>query len=117
MLRVERTYSKLDGSKPTTEARFFVTSASPERATPARLLDDVRGHWAIENKLHYVRDWTYDEDRSQVRKGSTPHMMASLRNLAITALRIAGATSNIASATRTCSWSPSKLLRLLGFRL
>jgi len=117
VLRVERTYSKLDGSEPKTEARFFVTSASGDHVGPAQLLEDVRGHWSIENKLHYVRDRTFDEDRSQVRKASTPHMMASLRNLAITALRIVGATSNVASATRTCSWSLSKLLRMLGLRL
>jgi predicted transposase YbfD/YdcC len=43
---------------------YGVTSLPPERATPARLLELVRGHWAIENKSHWVRDVTFDEDRS-----------------------------------------------------
>ena len=114
VLRVERTYSNLDGSDPRTEIRSFVTSAPAERASPAQLLAYVRGHWSIENKLHHVRDRTFDEDRSQVRKGSTPHLMASLRNLAITALRLAGASSNIAAALRTLAWNSAVLPRLLG---
>lgn len=116
VVRVERTCSNLDGSESETHARIFATSASPERASPSQLLADVRGHWTIENKLHYVRDWTFDEDRSQVRKGSTGHLMASLRNLTITASRLAGA-SNIASALRTVASNTSKLLRMLGLRL
>ena len=58
-----------------------------------------RGQWEIENRLHWVRDVTFDEDRSQVRKGSGPQVMASLRNLSISLLRMSGVT-NIASATR-----------------
>ncbi|HVM13175.1 MAG TPA: ISAs1 family transposase, partial [Egibacteraceae bacterium] len=56
-------------------------------------------HWGIENRLHWVRDVTFDEDRSTVRTGHAPHVMAALRNLAITTLRLAGAT-NIAAALR-----------------
>jgi hypothetical protein len=53
----------------------------------------------VENKLHWVRDVTFDEDRSQIRTGTGPRVMASLRNLAITVLRLAGFT-NIAAALR-----------------
>ena len=54
------------------EVVYGVTSLSSERATPGRVLDLVRGHWSIENKSHWVRDVTFDEDRSQVRCGSIP---------------------------------------------
>jgi predicted transposase YbfD/YdcC len=57
-------------------------------APPQRLLELNRGHWAIENSLHYVRDVTFAEDLSQIRTKTAPHVMASLRNLAISLLRI-----------------------------
>lgn len=73
----------------------------PYRRTgsPDELATWIRGHWTVENRLHWVRDVTYDEDRSQVRTGSGPRAMASLRNLAISILRINGIT-NIAQALR-----------------
>jgi len=58
----------------------------------------LRGHWSIE-ALHWVRDVSFDEDRSQIRTGNGPQIMAALRNLVITALRLAGVT-NIAAALR-----------------
>jgi predicted transposase YbfD/YdcC len=76
-----------------TEVVYGVTSLNPERATPGRVLDLVRGHWHIENKSHWVRDVTFDEDRSQVRCGSIPQVMAALRNAAIGLLRWAGHTN------------------------
>ena len=72
-----------------------------------------RGQWQIENCLHHVRDMTYDEDRSQVRKQRRPHAMASLRNIAISLLRLAG-VENIAAATRYLGRRPERPLRLLG---
>ncbi len=67
----------------------------------------------IETRLHHVRDMTYDEDRSQVRKGNSPHALASLRNLAISLLRLAKA-SNIAAATRHLARRSEKTLQLVG---
>ncbi len=75
-----------------------------------------RGHWGIENRLHWVRDVTFDEDRSQVRTGAGPQVMASLRNLAITVLRLAGCTS-IAAALRHCARQVTRPLRLLGIAI
>ena len=92
---------------------YGVSSLAHEKASPADLLQYVRGHWEIENRLHWVRDVTFDEDRSQVRRGSRPQMMASLRNIAISLLRMAGA-KNIAAATRHLARFNFKTLRLLG---
>ena len=58
------------------------------QARPAQLAAWIRGHWSIENKVHWVRDVTYDEDRSQIRTGTGPQVMAALRNAAIGALRL-----------------------------
>jgi predicted transposase YbfD/YdcC len=95
------------------EVVYGVTSLSSERATPGRVLDLVRGHWSIENKSHWVRDVTFDEDRSQVRCGSIPQVMAALRNTAIGLLRWAGHT-NIAAACRRLAAQPAQALALIG---
>jgi predicted transposase YbfD/YdcC len=98
------------------EVVYGVTSLSPERATPGRLLELVRGPWHIENKSHWVRDVTFDEDRSQVRCGSIPQVMAALRNTAIGLLRRAGYT-NIAAACRCLAAQPVRALALIGIEL
>lgn len=95
------------------EVVYGATSLSPERATPGRVLELVRGHWAIENKSHWVRDVTFDEDRSQVRCGNIPQVMAALRNTAIGLLRWAGHT-NIAAACRRLAAQPAQALALIG---
>jgi hypothetical protein len=80
-------------------------SLAPERSPPAQLLACVRGQWQVEHHSHWVRDVTFDEDRSQVRCGSIPQVMAALRNTAIGLLRIAGYT-NIAAACRRFAAQP-----------
>jgi predicted transposase YbfD/YdcC len=100
-------------AKERVEVVYGVTSLRPERATPHRLLELVRGHWGIENKSHWVRDVTFDEDRSQVRCGNIPHMMAALRNTAIGLLRWAGHT-NMAAACRRLAAQPVQALALIG---
>jgi len=99
--------------KERAEVVYGVTSLRPERATPERLLELVRGHWSIENKSHWVRDVTFDEDRSQVRCGNIPHVMAALRNTTIGLLRWAGHT-NIAAACRRLAAQPVQALALIG---
>jgi hypothetical protein len=101
------------GRKSTMETIYGLTSLLPDRAPPAQLLGHNRAHWEIENRLHHVRDMTYDEDRSQVRRGRRPHAMASVRNVAISLLRLAG-VENIAAATRHLARQAERPLRLLG---
>src|SRR5438093_11251672 len=98
------------------EVVYGVTSLRPERATPERLLALVRGQWQIENQSHWVRDVTFDEDRSQVRCGNIPQVMAALRNTAIGLLRYAGYT-NIAAAGRRLAAQPLQALALIGIEL
>jgi len=74
--------------KASTEIVYLITSLPPETASPQRLLRLARDHWGIENRLHYVRDVAFAEDRCRVRGGARP--LASLRNLAITLIRRAG---------------------------
>ena len=95
------------------ESVYGVTSLSPAQADPERLLSLTRHHWRIENRSHWVRDVTFDEDRSQVRRGSIPEVMAAFRNTAIGLLRVAG-ESNIAAACRRLAANPRSALALIG---
>ncbi|WP_342456981.1 ISAs1 family transposase [Streptomyces sp. WZ-12] len=83
----------------TVEIVHLITSADARTAPPELLATWVQSHWEIENRLHWVRDVTYDEDRSQVRTGNAPRVMASVGNTAITLLRLDG-HHNIAAALR-----------------
>ena len=110
VFKVERLCSDRGGLS--CQVRYGITSLGPH--TPAeRLLELVRGHWAIENRLHYVRDVTMDEDRSQIRSGAAPQVMAALRNLVLNVLRLLG-EANIAAAIRRIGWQPNGALRALG---
>jgi predicted transposase YbfD/YdcC len=91
---------------------YAVTSLTVIQASHAQLAAIIRGHWGIEDRLHWVRDTDFGEDSSQVRTASGPQIMASLRNLAITILRLAGATS-IAAALRYHARRPSRPLRTI----
>ena len=95
------------------EVGYAITSLGPERAGPKRLAALWRGHWRIENRLHWVRDESMGEDRCQVRTGRAPEVMATLRNLALGLLRLAG-TSNVAAALRRYARYPEEALGLIG---
>ena len=69
--------------KATVEVVYGITSLSASEASPARLAELLRGHWQIENGLHYVRDVTLGEDACRVRRGSAPQVLASLRNAVV----------------------------------
>jgi hypothetical protein len=107
-------------TQKTTEERvevvYGLTSLNPERGTPEQLLDLVRGHWQMENKSHGVRDVTFEEDRSQVRCGNIPQVLAALRHTPIGLLRWAGYT-NIAAACRRFAAQPDLALTLIGIKL
>lgn len=114
MFCIQRDIIRISTDKQSCETVYGTTSLTPEKAGPERILELSRGHWTIENRLHWVRDVTFDEDRSQIRKASGPRVMASLRNLAISLLRIAG-VSYIAEALRTCARHGNALaFRIIG---
>ena len=96
---------KLPGKKKwSRETVYAITSLTAVQASPAELAAIIRGHWMIEDRLHWVRDMDFDEDRSQIRTGSGPRVMASLRNLVLTILRLAGAISIAAALRHHACW-------------
>jgi predicted transposase YbfD/YdcC len=106
--QLRRTVTKK--SSTTVEVVYLITS--DRSASPQALAAWVRRHWHIENKLHWVRDVTYQEDKSLVRTGNAPRVMASLRSLAISILRLDG-YGNIAEANRHHARDPRRTLTLL----
>lgn len=93
-------------------AAFIITSLSAREAAPEHIAGYVRGHWTIENKVHWVRDVTFREDSSRVRTGPRPRIMATLRNLAIGLIRQAGYRKSQpphagSSTIPACSWPSS----------
>jgi predicted transposase YbfD/YdcC len=93
---------------------YGITSLGRELARPEQLEAFWRGHWAIENKVHYVRDETMREDRGQTHTGSAPQALAALRNGIISLLRYRG-WNNIAQAVRHFGASVPLALRLIGW--
>ena len=113
VFQLERERSNPRTGETQREVVYGVTSLSGDRADAARLLRLVRGHWRIENRSHWVRDVTFDEDRSQVRVGSIPEVMAALRNTVIGLIRLSG-TAKVATTTRRLAARPWDALALLG---
>ncbi|MDX3763037.1 ISAs1 family transposase [Streptomyces sp. AK02-04a] len=95
-MEIKRRRTHRKAGKVETKTVYAITSLPPEQASPPRLAELAQNHWSVE-ALHHIRDVTYGEDASQVRTGTAPRAMATLRNLAIGLMRQAGWT-NIAAA-------------------
>ena len=108
--QVRRTTTR--AGKKTVEVVYMITSADHRAAPPRVLATWIQGHWGIENRAHWIRDVTFDEDRSQIRTGSGPQVMATLRNTAISLLRLTGAT-NIAASLRHHAATADRPINLL----
>jgi predicted transposase YbfD/YdcC len=113
VIQVTRKVRDLGTRSWSTVTVYAITSLAHHQASPARLADLLRGHWQVENGLHWVRDATFAEDASRVRTGTAPQVMACLRNLVIGALCRAGPV-NIAAALRHHSRDPRRPLATLG---
>lgn len=107
-LRRERTVA----GETTVEEVYGISSLTREQAGAGNFLQLLRGHWGIENGLHWVRDVTLGEDGCRVRKGSAGAVLAGLRNAAVTLLGRLEAPS-LAEAIRACGFRPKRAFRLL----
>jgi hypothetical protein len=109
--RLVRTTTR--GGVETVTIDYAVTSVPRDQADAAQLLAWWRGHWGIENRSHYVRDVTFDEDACRIRKGDAPQNLAAFRNAIISLLRLEGHI-NIAAGLRACTWKTQQLFAKLG---
>lgn len=114
VFEVTRTWTSKGVTKQ--QVRYGVTSLPPEVGDAARLAALKRGHWQIENGLHYVKDVTLGEDASQTYVGTAADVCAMVRNIAISLLRRDG-HRDIAAQLRRYSSCPHEALALLGIQL
>lgn len=110
VVRVER--ERRVKSVVSVEVAYFITRLDRQQANAARLLALLRLHWGIENEVHYVRDVSLGEDDSRVRTGSSPQVLAALRNTALHLLAGVNATSR-AAAMRRFAAHPNEALDLI----
>jgi hypothetical protein len=115
LLRVDRMTRGRDGVE-STESRHFVTSLDPAAVDAARLLGLVRGHWRVENCLHYEKDRWWDEDRHVCRRPGLARGFTTLLTAALTALRATGcdtAEGSLRAAADALCWDVDRAIRLL----
>lgn len=91
---------------------YGISSLMPHQASAARLLELVRRHWAIENRLHWRRDVTLREDQCQVRKRNAPQVLAALNNVVLSVLDFLD-VRNVAQQMRWFDAHPEQLVPLL----
>jgi predicted transposase YbfD/YdcC len=85
--RVDRQTRAADGTQ-TCETRYFATSLNPDAVSAAQLLRLVRGHWSVENNLHFEKDRWWDEDRHMCRRPGLAERFTTLLSAAVSVLRV-----------------------------
>ena len=94
------------------EVIYLIAILPPGHQKPQNVLALVRGHWSIENSLHYVRDVVFAEDRSRICTGHAPQILAACRNLALTLIHRSG-SSQVSATRRSFSYHPHRAFDLL----
>lgn len=112
VVRIRRKRRRLGTKKWTSEVVYAITDLPTHQARPAEIAAWARGHWTIENSVHWIRDVTFDEDASQTRTRNAPAVMAALRDIIRSTFRLAG-WANTASARRAHT-TPTAVLTLYG---
>jgi predicted transposase YbfD/YdcC len=98
------------GGQAHSETRYYISSAALDAARAALA---VRGHWGIENRLHWVLDVTFKEDQSRLRKGFGARNMAVARHFALNLVRIATDRKSLKLRRKQAAWATDYLDRLL----
>jgi predicted transposase YbfD/YdcC len=99
VLRIQRRRRLYGAKKWSSETVYAITDLPAEQASAAEIAAWARGHWTVENTVHWVRDVVFGEDKSQVRTRNTPAALAAVRDLIRGALTLAGYV-NIAAGRR-----------------
>lgn len=112
-IRIERERHAVKTGKTSKEVSYALTSLGAEEASPEQLAALIRNHWHIENRVHYVRDFTYDEDRCRVYVRDLPRNLACLTNTAISIIRCQPQFRYVPQANRHFAKRTGEALALL----
>lgn len=116
VIRADREVRSGDGVLLLHESRYLITSLDPSTVTPADLHTYIRGHWQVENCLHFVKDRWWDEDRHHTQRPGLAESFASLTNAALSVLRLIQPLATPLRATaESIQWRPLSALHRLGF--
>jgi predicted transposase YbfD/YdcC len=116
-IRLDREVRSLSGAVVLCESRYFITSLDPEVYTAKSLLDYVRGHWQVENSLHFILDRWWDQDRHYSKRAGLAQRRALLHNIALTLLRLVDQFPEghpIRARADDLAWDPARALQILG---
>ena len=102
------TITERDG-KETYDVRHFISSLDPK---VRRFAHAVRGHWGIENSLHWVLDVTFNEDQSRIRKDNGPDNFGLLRRFAITLIKQDTSPGSIRRKRKRAAWNNEALAKI-----
>jgi Transposase DDE domain len=115
--RLDREVRDREDTQLLLETRYFITSLDPDVVTPKELLRLARGHWQIENSLHFVKDRWWDEDRHYSKRPGLADALAALLNMALTLLRLGQDFEPdlpMRGRADQLSWQPAQALQLIG---
>ncbi len=111
LIRVEATVERGRAARePQTETRYYIASAKLSAAKAGRA---IRGHWGIENRLHWVLDVVFNDDQSRLRKGHGANNMAVVRHFALNLVRTAEDKRSLKLRRKLAGWTPDYLDQLL----
>ena len=117
-MRLDRFHRSTTGEILFYERRYFVTSLDPSQVSTLDLMRLIRGHWQIENCLHFVKDRWWDEDRHFLKRPGLAAVFAALTNAAISTLRMLPNPEPILRAeTEKFQWNPTNTLKTFGFQI
>ena len=108
LVKVERTGTR--AGKPYEQIAYYISSLN---LNAAQFAQGIRGHWGIENRLHWVKDVVLEEDSSRIRQGHAPANLSIIRSLAIAILRYNG-YSSITTAMRMIGHNLEQIFLLIG---
>lgn len=116
LLRLD-TVRLVPGQEPVVETRYFASSLDPRTTQPEQFLRLARGHWRIENGLHYIKDRWWDEDRHVCRRPGLALGFTTLLTAALSVLRTTlpgkGKQGGMRAQADALSWEPSRAVTIL----
>ncbi len=113
-LRVDREVRSADDELISHDTRYFITNLDPDQVTADELLRYVRGHWQIENNLHFIKDRWWDEDRHHTRRPGLANCLTAINNAALSVLKLRSDPNQpIRAAADDIAWKPALGLEVM----
>jgi predicted transposase YbfD/YdcC len=121
LIRVDYLEETFDGKIVNKEHRYYITSLDPAKVSPKKLMRLIRGHWQVENCLHFIKDRWWNEDRHWTSRPGLASVFASLTNAATSVLRLFPAETKeqeeiLRAKAQQVQWNPANALNTLGLK-